>query len=306
MAESQARHRSTEIPHTYVVCATPRTGSTLLCQLLESCDAMGRPREVFNIKSTVRRFASRNGLLDAQSNIEIGSYLRCLFQAGTTPNGVFGAKVLFTQLAPFLEFETVRQFLRTSHFIYLTRTDIVAQAVSRHVARETGNWGVRSSDSLDERAQQNGNVLSYSQSKIQDLLDDIGRQNRGWLEFFAVNEIDFLSVTYEQIVSDANAVCQEICRHCGVRVDHEFSIERPGIRSQGSDEKAEFRRRHADSSYLKLDGAAGHAAKRADRRLGVRFFEEATTFGADAGSGVSGRGGRLRTSTAPWLTPKSK
>src|SRR4051794_31844384 len=79
-------------PDRYIICTTPRSGSNLLCDLLLGSGAMGRPREVFNIKATLVPVAKQNGLLDGEPEaVEMGAYLDLVLTKYTTQNGVFGA-----------------------------------------------------------------------------------------------------------------------------------------------------------------------------------------------------------------------
>jgi len=50
-----------EPPRSYVLCGTPRTGSTLLCGLLRSTGVLGRPESYFREPDEVA-WAARFGL----------------------------------------------------------------------------------------------------------------------------------------------------------------------------------------------------------------------------------------------------
>ena len=105
----------------YLVCATQRSGSTLLCELLKTTGVAGRPEEYFEAERDTGapphpgrylRGLTRTGLgirddptppfSPAYSSLAgVGDYAQHLartFAAGTTDNGVFGAKLMFNQL----------------------------------------------------------------------------------------------------------------------------------------------------------------------------------------------------------------
>jgi len=107
--------------HTYLICATQRSGSTLLCELLKSTGVAGRPEEYFEAEFATgvpphpRRFLE--GLPPTGAGVRrnvsppeapwysslqgITSYrehLERTVRLGTTDNGVFGAKLMFNQL----------------------------------------------------------------------------------------------------------------------------------------------------------------------------------------------------------------
>jgi LPS sulfotransferase NodH len=81
----------------YIVCATPRSGSSLLCEALRGTCFAGRAEEYFNRKSEAI-WRSRWGL---SSSVE---YFRWLTERGTSPNGVFGAKIMWEQMAYCVQF----------------------------------------------------------------------------------------------------------------------------------------------------------------------------------------------------------
>ena len=93
----------------YLLCGTPRTGSTLLCDLLRSTDVAGRPESYFRLPDE-QAWADRWQLpRNGAGAFDYGDYVRAAVVAGSSPNGVFGARVMWgtleeivTKLAPFI------------------------------------------------------------------------------------------------------------------------------------------------------------------------------------------------------------
>src|ERR671917_2586077 len=77
-------------PTCYLVLATPRSGSTLLGQGLQATGLAGDPKEFFGHKMSFWMERWRTPTLSA--------YAARLRQVRATPNGVFGAKLLYRQL----------------------------------------------------------------------------------------------------------------------------------------------------------------------------------------------------------------
>src|SRR5215210_6559319 len=96
----------------YLVCATPRSGSTLLCELLASTGIAGRPAEYFeDLRATGLPRQAREyfggyddpvvehlplllpGAPEAPGHFE--AHLGQVVREGTTPNGVFAAKLMW-------------------------------------------------------------------------------------------------------------------------------------------------------------------------------------------------------------------
>ena len=111
----------------YLVCATPRSGSTLVCEALKETGVAGRPEEYFEAlrhsgrpRAPAGVLPRRRGPLDPRSprRARVGAeppprsplwsraaydrYLEWAFEAGTTPNGVFGAKLMWGYFGDFV------------------------------------------------------------------------------------------------------------------------------------------------------------------------------------------------------------
>lgn len=134
----------------YFICATPRTGSSLLLGLLESTGVAGRPQAYFRAPDEPL-WADRWQIPRASDgSFDYADYVRAALAAGTTDNGVFGAKLVWGTLDqvvdklgtvyPDLAGEDVRLLDRAfgrTRFVYLRRDDVLAQAVSWLRAEQT-------------------------------------------------------------------------------------------------------------------------------------------------------------------------
>ena len=111
----------------YIVCATPRSGSTLVCHALGETGVAGRPEEYFEAlrhsgrprrpeeyflgveDQSIRDHLGERGVGAEQtprsplwSRAAYDRYLEWAFEAGTTPNGVFGAKLMWGYFGDFV------------------------------------------------------------------------------------------------------------------------------------------------------------------------------------------------------------
>ena len=83
----------------YLVCANARSGSTMLCRTLSDLGTAGRPEEYFLTWPEPLpgedgywehgRLARKYGVTSRED------FLALVYRRGTTPNGVFGAKLLW-------------------------------------------------------------------------------------------------------------------------------------------------------------------------------------------------------------------
>jgi LPS sulfotransferase NodH len=142
----------------YVICTSPRSGSTLLCDLLSKTGIAGRPASYFHLPS-VSEWINNYNLTPEASEPErkvLHAIVRAVIVEGSLDTGMFGLRLqrhnfdYFTQklaiLHPGLSSDTQRfhkAFGRTA-FLHLSRQDKLEQAVSYVKAEQTGLWHIRS------------------------------------------------------------------------------------------------------------------------------------------------------------------
>jgi LPS sulfotransferase NodH len=81
----------------YLVCASPRSGTELLCRGLAATGVAGRPREYFLAEDPAKlpdwRFWEEGPYAAGHDVSDRESYLTLVYRLGSTPNGMFGAKI---------------------------------------------------------------------------------------------------------------------------------------------------------------------------------------------------------------------
>lgn len=135
-------------PHTAVLlCASPRVGSTLLCDLLTTTGVLGHPKEVF-FPASEQACAAAWGTPDPE--VDYGAYLRAAVTDGTSTNGVFTTKVMWRDArrlrdklvdptaAPVVD--ELCASVRRTVAVHLRRADALAAAISELRAEATGEW----------------------------------------------------------------------------------------------------------------------------------------------------------------------
>jgi LPS sulfotransferase NodH len=178
-----------------VICATPRSGSWLLADLLEQSGVAGRPHEWF-WRATVAAHTAAWGTTTRDE------YLRAVLAVGTTPNGVFGAKVMWTAFD-----EAIVAQLPAPRFVRLRRDDEVAQAVSFWKAVATGRW-----HTWDGPA----GAAEYRRDAIEHLLGELRAQNDAWSRWFGANGVEPLDVRYERLAAEPDAEARRVLAFLGV------------------------------------------------------------------------------------------
>jgi LPS sulfotransferase NodH len=215
-----------EAVNSYLVCATQRSGSTLLCELLKGTGVAGRPEEFFEaVRDTglpphpgdylVGLPHTGVGIRDEptppegpaySSLVAISDYRHHLdrtFAWGTTDNGVFGAKLMWNQLPElralagglpeFAGLETVElleQLFGAPRYIWVSRSDKVRQAVSLWKALQVRSW----------RHGETGNSRRSPQYRfegIHHLVTRLESDDRRWEQFFPDHGLQRLKISYE-------------------------------------------------------------------------------------------------------------
>jgi LPS sulfotransferase NodH len=170
----------------YAICTQPRSGSNLLCQYLSSTDQLGYPLEYFN--GPGRRALGLPDFPDAPE-LQIDAILRM----GATPNGVYAVKLFASQFAAFSGRVRWIDLLPNLHFVYLSRDDLLGQAISWVRALQTAQY---------RSTQAPKRVAVYDSDLIRSQLMIILRERAQWEAFFARTGIKPLRIIYERFVED--------------------------------------------------------------------------------------------------------
>lgn len=201
----------------YIICGTPRSGSTMLCSLLEA-GGLGQPQSYFR-RQSISGIAEELGVAGSDGDDPVGfsrRYLDAVLEEGRAGTAWFGLRVMFETLpelsarleslfpeaadAPAL-FE--RAFGRPL-YIHLSRGDKVAQAVSLFKAYATGLWHKGSDGSELERTAPHRDT-GYDGDAIGAIVDELELHDAGWRQWFASHGIEPVRLTYETLSEDPRA-----------------------------------------------------------------------------------------------------
>ena len=208
-----------EPPRSYVLCGTPRTGSTLLCGLLASTGVLGRPESYFREADEVA-WAANFGLATEGGHVrDYRAFVSAARSAGTSNNGVFGARIMWGSLERMMEglgrvpgepdLAILEEALGPLTFVHLRREDVAAQAVSWCRAEQTGYW--QQGDSITQEPRQD-----IARARL--LMETIRKHNAAWRAWFDAQGVEPQTVTYEQLVGDRRRVIQGIAAKLAVEV----------------------------------------------------------------------------------------
>lgn len=203
-------------PSSYLLCGTPRTGSTLLCGLLASTGVAGRPESYFR-EPDEPAWARRLGVPMGGD----GTYRRfagAARAAGSTPNGVFAARVMWGTVQRMVEgldpgprdrrdVEVLVEAFGPLRVVHLRREDVVGQAVSWARAEQTGYWQDGDRPTVEPR---------FDLGTIDDLLRTIQEHEAAGSGWFAEQGITPHRVTYEEVTADPRQAVLGILGHLDI------------------------------------------------------------------------------------------
>jgi len=266
----------------FLVCATPRSGSTLVCQALRRTGVAGRPEEYFEAllhSGRPRRpeeyfkglddtsIADHLGECAAEDDAYVPSglwsrkeydrYLEWAIETGTTPNGVFSAKLMWGYFGDFLSLlRNIRRYrdvpladlLPTVFpdltYVRVVRANKIRQAVSLWKAVQTASW--REEDPrLDPSLRDGSPPLRFHYRAIAHLLDRILFEEAEWDAFFEHCGVRPLLVLYENFAADPHTSTVSILDRLGLEAPPDVRIE-PRMRPQSDGINDDWVRRFSE------------------------------------------------------------
>ncbi len=213
----------------YIICTTPRSGSTLLCRLLSATAVAGKPESYFHLPSVASWTERLNLPLQQIEDDEdlLRAALTAIHKLGTGSTNTFGLRLMrmsfgflmqkLDSLYPGLPSDRARfeaVFGRTL-FIHLTRGDKVAQAVSRTKAEQTGLWHMAADGSELERLAP-PQPPRYDPDQITHHIKELTEYDAAWTEWFDQEDIDPVRIKYEELSAFPSAAVAGILDRLGL------------------------------------------------------------------------------------------
>lgn len=229
----------------YVLCSTPRSGSTLLSEALHATGRVGTPIEYLDDTDALAQLWLRWGCRS------FGQYLDRLHRYRCTPEGRFGVKVHWEHVPVLVgrlreegllprgrrpELAALDVLAPRRRHVVVRRRDRLGQAVSWFVARHTDRW------SSLERAEVP--PPRYDRAGIDACLADLDEADRRWSELLAPLGDDVLDVDYEDLVADYPATVRRVLHHVGVPGAARVEVPPPRLRRQSDGHNEELRARY--------------------------------------------------------------
>jgi LPS sulfotransferase NodH len=229
----------------------------LLCGLLAATGVAGRPESYFRLPDE-RSYAESWGVpVGPDGLIDCASYVRAAIAVGSTRNGVFGARVMWGTMGDVVgrlrvannhpvasDVEVLEQVLGRTCFVYLRRSDIVAQAVSWARAEQSSYW--QQGDDISP-----GWHPSFDFGEVDGYVNEITEHNAAWHEWFEACGIEPFRAHYEEIVADMTGTTNAILKFLGLELPAGH-VTNPGTHRQADEVNDDWAERYRS---LKLGGS---------------------------------------------------
>lgn len=278
----------------YLVCATPRSGSTLVCHALEETGVAGRPEEYFEAlrhsgrprrpeefflgvedQSIRDHLGERSVGSDPQPRSPLWSraaydrYLEWAFEAGTTDNGVFGAKLMWGYFGEFVSLlrnipdyrdiplaELMPTVFPELTFVRIVRANKVRQAVSLWKAVQTATWREDQASAKAASVEDDGSPpyrsfaeahrpqLRFHYRAIDHLLDQLLIEEASWDAFFEHSGIEPILVLYENFAADYETSTLNLLERLDLACPEGFEFE-PRMKKQSDRVNDDWTKRYS-------------------------------------------------------------
>jgi LPS sulfotransferase NodH len=224
----------------YLICATPRTGSYLLCDALSATGVAGTPNEYFG-----PAYQSHwSGIWETKDYTE---YLNRVLQVATTPNGIAGVKTHPWQFDSFSRQATGRRpvlyterpavlarWFPNLQYVWLRRRNKLQQAISYARSIQTNIWWdadvepVPNDNTKPEALHFDFDLLSQSVARM---VEEDGM----WGRYFETIGASPLVFDYEDLVDDLDAVLRSVLDALEVELPPCYEGYAPQFRRQADE-----------------------------------------------------------------------
>jgi LPS sulfotransferase NodH len=239
---------------TYIICATPRSGSWLLSDGLASTGVAGRPREWFNTVEEQQHYARWRMMHD--TDLSFRRYLQVAQIESSSKNGISGIKLHYYQFAElpqkFAGFSGLRglradqlltRVFPNAKYIWLRRRNKVQQAISFLVACSTDAWW-NFNGAAPSRRTETDREADFDAAEIERMERILTQSDLRWQSFFKAHQIEPHEVQYDNLASDYVGTIAAILHWLGVPDAESVVIPPPRLKRQSGARNEEWEIRY--------------------------------------------------------------
>lgn len=221
---------------TYMICATPRSGSTLLCEALRNTGVAGNPDEYFG-PMHVPRWSEQWQVANPTE------YVGKVLKQGSTTNGVFGVKIMNLYWKHFMEtlwqaadqygvsdHQHISSTFLNMHYIWITRRNKIRQGVSWAKALQGIPWTWDKPEDFIPKKK-----LEFQFDVIDQFIEETVLHEAAWQEYFAENQIEPFVVVYEDFVRSYHHITLTILKYLNIPFPQDTLMHEPTLKQQADE-----------------------------------------------------------------------
>jgi len=235
----------------YVICATPRSGSNLLCDLLRNTRICGKNNSDRLIYSLFKHVD--------WNKTDLKKFIKEIFNSSSTLNKVAGFKILSPQLDSFVfelkKSEKYRKltinnitmyFPSNTKYIYLYRKDILKQSISYLKCVQTNIWSSKNEKKKDPKRH------FFDLEKVINYKYRFKTYNWQWRKFFEINNIEPLKLEYMEVINDFRGTVIKTLKHLGIQMSLNNLIVKTDFLKQSDELNELFVKKYKEINLKKL------------------------------------------------------
>jgi LPS sulfotransferase NodH len=185
----------------FCIACTARSGSSFLTIALERYHL--DVREYFNTHGFIKEIYETQGV---NTLSQFSTYL----VTHHAPNQVFGVKCPYSATATYATLGELPTFTKEWKVIFLTRNNVLRQAISAQIASLTNQWTNVMTSQYDI------NESDYDFKKILGLMNSIVTANANWERFFSVLGVVPHRISYENLTKKTVEELENIANFLGI------------------------------------------------------------------------------------------
>ncbi|MEP5151976.1 Stf0 family sulfotransferase [Planktotalea sp.] len=213
----------------YIICTSPRSGSTLLCRMLAQLKTAGSPDSHFH-EPSLEKWLAYHGLNGNDFDNQRAA-LTAVFHAaqlkGRGDSDIFGLRLqrdsfdFFVQQLELLfpqsmgDKDRIEAAFGRTLFVHLSRANKLNQAISVVTAMQSGLWHMASDGTEIERSAPAREPI-YNAKAITAELEGFIAADKAWETWFEDQSIEPLKIPYEALSQDPYGQLQRVADALGV------------------------------------------------------------------------------------------
>ncbi|MEM6481643.1 MAG: Stf0 family sulfotransferase [Pseudomonadota bacterium] len=238
-------------PDTYIICTSPRSGSTLLCSILRATGRAGYPASWFH-EPSLEHWAAELDVppVEGRCTDQIATLIEAARHKGRAGGALFALRLQRQSAGFFLntlahlhpdtrnDLSRIKASFGETCFLFLRRRNKVAQAISYMRAQQSGLWHRAADGSELERLARHCEP-TYDAAFISQWVEIFSRYDTEWQTWFDHEKIDAREVIYEDLASEPVRILRTVLAALSIDPQLADGIE-PGVQRLSDATSAEL------------------------------------------------------------------